>query len=321
MKLTIARAEHAEHIADFFLAIQGAGFAQPEMLSAERVAQMLLAQELAVIIASENRRIVGCGTGLPRVWNQSFEIGQLAVDNHPERGAIGKALFEGLRQLGLQHYGLVYFLANTEATMKRARSIGATVWGFRPHPNTRDLDQAELILGFYNTDSPIPRVQPPAGLVTQQPLSLGLINALPNADHHMMYPKTYPVGEPRGAGTSVISGQVWPTFHSRENYLTIEGAAGPYPIEIIREFSEKVRAKGVRDIRLTLPVNHEQAFVDLIDFGFRPVAYLPGWYLRGSHRYDCVQMVAGLPLNSGREHGYIAKTALQIIDGLLPPRR
>ena len=66
-------------------------------------------------------------------------------------------------------------------------------------------------------------------------------------------------------------------------------------MEIIREFVGKVRKKGVTDIRLALPVNHEDALEDLIDFGFQACAYLPGWYLRGPHRFDCLELAAGLP--------------------------
>jgi hypothetical protein len=318
MKLTVARSEHAEHIADFYQAIHGPDFAHPEMFSSQSVERMLRDEELCVVIASQNRRITGCGLGHPRVWNQSFEIGTLSVDNVPERGKVGKALFEALRRFGFKQYGLVYFLASTEPTMKRARKIGATSWGFRPEPGSRNLNSAELIVGFYDTESAIPRVQPPDNLLTRLPFASRIINALPNADLHMAYPKTYPVGEPRGTGMPVISGQVWPTYHSRENYISIESSAGRYPIEIIREFTSKVRKKGVADIRLTLPVNHEQAFVDLLDFGFRPVAYLPGWYLRGSHRYDCVQMVAGLPSPSRNAQGFIERAAAEILAGLNP---
>jgi hypothetical protein len=114
----------------------------------------------------------------------------------------------------------------------------------------------------------------------------------------------------------VISGRVWPTYHSKGNYVSIESSAGRYPIEIIREFTSKVRQKGVSDIRLTLPVNQEQAFIDLLDFGFQPVAYLPGWYLRGSHRFDCVQLVAGLPRAPRGASSFMERAAAKIMDGL-----
>lgn len=316
MKLTIASPEHAEHIADFYQATHGPKFAYPEMLSSATVEQMLSDEALTVAIASSNRRITGCGVGHPRVWNQSFEIGSLTVDNVDGRSKIGKALFESLRLFALKRYGLVYFLATTQATMKRANRIGATIWGFRPKPGSRNLQDAQIIAGFVSHDPSMPRVEPPDNLLTRLPLARAIINALPNADHNMAYPKTYPVGEPRGTGTPVISGQIWPNYYSKGNYITIENSAGRYPIEILREFTAKIRKKGVSDIRLTLPVNHEQAFVDLLDFGFRPVAYLPGWYLRGSHRYDCIRMVAGL--SSPRSNGVIETAAAEVIDGLTP---
>lgn len=318
MKITVAKAAHAEHIADFFRATQGPQGPNPELQAADQVEEMLLDEELSVIIASADRRIMGCGLGYPQAWNQSFEIGALAVDNIPERGQVGKALFEGLRRWGIKQYGLVYFLASTEATMKRAARIGASTWGFRPTAGTRELAKAQLIVGFYDPEFMLPRVQPPDNIITRAPLAAGIISQLADvADQHMPYPKTYPVGAPRGTGVPVISGQIWPSYHSRGNYVTLESAAGPFPIDIIRKFSEKVRQKGVKDIRLMLPVNQEQAFVDLLDFGFQPIAYLPGWYLRGSHRYDCVQMVSGLPY-SIRGSSFMERMIPQILEGLTP---
>ena len=94
----------------------------------------------------------------------------------------------------------------------------------------------------------------------------------------------------------VISGRVWPTYHSRGNYVVIESSAGPVSRSRSSGSSQaKVRKKGVSDIRLALPVNQEQAFVDLIDFGFQPHRVpRPGWFLQGSHRFDCIELVAGL---------------------------
>ncbi|AWV88170.1 hypothetical protein [Bradymonas sediminis] len=316
MNIIIASPEHAEYIADFYQATHGPKFAHQELLSGPTVERMLRDEELAVAIASSNRRITGCGIGYPRLWNHSFEIGSLTVDNVPERGKIGKALFESLRLHALKRYGLVYVLASTQATVKRANRIGATIWGFRPKPGSRNLQDAQLIAGFVNHEPSMPRVAPPPNLITQMPFARRLLNKLPEGDHNMSYPKTYPVGEPRGSGTPVISGHIWPNYYSKGNYITIENSAGRYPIEILREFTAKVQKKGVSDIRLTLPVNHVQAFVDLVDLGFRPVAYLPGWYVRGSHRYDCIRMVAGL--SPPRADGFIESAAAQIVDELTP---
>lgn len=316
MKLTLARPEHAEHVADFYGAIHGPTFPHQEMFSKQTVERLLRDGELAVVIASQDRRIIGCGISFPQAWNQSLEIGTLSVDEVPERGEVGKALFEAMRRLGFKNYGLVYFRASTERTFKRARKIGATTWGFRPAPGSRDISQAELLLGFFNPEAQAPRVHPPDNLITQLPFAARIVEALPNADLHMEYPTAYPVGSPRGTGMPVISGRVWPTYHSKGNFVSIESSAGRYPIEIIREFTSKVRKKGVRDVRLTLPVNQEQAFIDLLDFGFKPVAYLPGWYLRGSHRFDCIQLVAGLPRMSTTGSSFMERAATKIHAGL-----
>jgi hypothetical protein len=316
MKLTLARPEHAEHVADFYQAIHGPDFPHQEMFSRQTVERLLRDGELAVVIASQDRRIIGCGISFPQAWNQSLEIGTLSVDSVAERGEVGKALFEAMRRLGFKSYGLVFFRASTEPTFKRARKIGATTWGFRPAPGSRDLADSELILGFFNPESSAPRVQPPDNVISQLPFAARIVDALPNADQLMPYPKAYPVGKPRGTGMPVISGRVWPTYHSKGNYVTIESSAGRYPIEIIREFTSKVRKKGVSDIRLTLPVNQEQALIDLLDFGFKPVAYLPGWYLRGSHRFDCVQLVAGLPKTPRGASSFMERAAAKILDGL-----
>lgn len=295
MKLTLAKAEHAEAVSQFYESVHDRSFPHEEMFSAQTVEQLLADGELAVVIASDRRRIVGCGLGFPQVWNRSLEIGALSVDNVPERGQIGKALFEALRRLGLKQYGLALFRARTEASFRRGRNVGAVCWGYWPKPNSRRLADAELMMGMLHEQGDSPRCEPPQNSITQLPFAQRIINSYTNAERGVPYPKNYPVGEPRGTGTPVISGRIWPTYHSRGNYITIESSAGPYPAEIIREFVGKVRKKGVSDIRLALPVNQEQAFGDLLDFGFKPVSYLPGWFLRGPYRFDCVELIAGLP--------------------------
>jgi hypothetical protein len=295
MKLTLAGPEDAAPISQFYQTIHDHTFSHQEMFSASTVEQLLADGELAVVVASDNRRIVGCGLGFPQLWNQSLELGALSVDNIENRGKIGKALFEALRRLGMKHYGLVVFRAHGESAFKRSRNIGAMCWGYWPKPGSRQLSEAELIMGIFNEESEIPRCEPPDNAITRLPFARRVIDSYRRSEGGVPYPKNYPVGEPRGTGTPVISGRIWPTYHSRGNYITIESSAGPYPAEIIREFVGKVRKKGVGDIRLALPVNQDEAFLDLLDFGFKPVSYLPGWFLRGPYRFDCVELIAGLP--------------------------
>jgi hypothetical protein len=316
MKLTLARPEHAEYVSDFYQAIHGPEFPHQEMFSPKTVRQLLADEELAVVIASRDRHIIGCAIGFPRAWNQSLEIGTLSVDDVSSRSEIGKALFEAMRRLGFKSYGVVYFRASSEKSFRRARKIGATAWGFRPAPGSSDFNDAELLLGFFNPNGPAQRVQPPNNVITERQFAARIVEGLPNADPDFPYPKNFPVGSPRGTGMPVISGRVWPTYHSRGNYVVIESSAGPYPVEIIREFAAKVRKKGVSDIRLALPVNQEQAFVDLVDFGFRPTAYLPGWFLQGSHRFDCVELVAGLRRPQKSPESFLEKACTRILDGL-----
>lgn len=315
MKLTLASPDHAPVISDFYRTVHDESFAHTEMFSEQTVRKLLEDGELVVIIAAAERRIVGCGLGFPQAWNQSLEIGALSVDDVPERGQIGKALFEGLRRLGLKHYGLALFRAKTEAAFKRGRNVGAVCWGYWPKPMVRQLSEAELIMGIFNEGSDLPRCEPPDNAITRLPFARRVIESYRTVEQGIPYPKNYPVGAPRGTGTPVISGRIWPTYHSRGNYITIESSAGPYPAEIIREFVGKVRQKGVSDVRLAMPVNQADAFLDLLDFGFRPVSYLPGWFLRGAYRYDCVEMIAGAPVPAGGA-SFVERAIEKIDEGL-----
>jgi len=316
MKLTLAQPDHAEHIARFYQSIHGEEFPHPEMFEAATVAQLLRDEELAVVVASDAKRILGCGLGFPQTWNASLEIGALTVDDVEERNQIGKALFEALRRLGLKTYGVAFFRARTEASFRRARSTGATCWGFRPAPGARTVEDCELVMGLFEDDGDAVRVQPPDNAVTRLPFAQRIIASQAGHEGEIPYPKNFPVGAPRGTGTPVISGRIWPTYHSRGNFITIESSAGPYPVEIIREFVGKVRQKGVSDVRLALPVNQEAAFLDLVDFGFSPVAYLPGWFLRGAHRFDCIEMVAGLPRIPRDPSTFMERAVKKVADGL-----
>ncbi|MEC9397416.1 MAG: hypothetical protein VX475_07350, partial [Myxococcota bacterium] len=81
MKLTLAGPEDAAPISQFYQTIHDDTFSHQEMFSASTVEQLLADGELAVVVASDNRRIVGCGLGFPQLWNQSLELGALSVDN------------------------------------------------------------------------------------------------------------------------------------------------------------------------------------------------------------------------------------------------
>ena len=316
MKLTLARKEHGETVAAFYKSLHDETFPHPEMFEARNVSLMVEKEELAVVIASDGNAILGCGIGFPATWNQSFEIGALSVAEIEDRGAVGRALFEALRRLGLRTYGVSFFRANTEASFQRGREVGAACWGFRVRPGARTIDEAELIMGFFENRPDAMRVHPVENEIVDLPFSRRIVDALEGQDGEVPYPKNFPVGAPRGTGSTVISGRIWPTYHSNGNYVTIESSAGPYPMEIIREFVGKVRKKGVSDIRMALPVNHESALTELLGFGFQPCAYLPGWYLRGPHRFDCLEMVSGLPRIPRAADTFMQRAVKKIADGL-----
>lgn len=315
MKLILAQPAHAQAISEFYLRLHGPDFQHKELLTPQTVAQLLRDQELTVILAAEEQHIVGGGIGWPKGWNQSFEIGALSVDHVEDRGAVGKALFEALKRFALQQYGLAIFRASSEAAFKRGMNMGATCWGFWHTPGGRSLNEDELIMGFYNQSSESHRVNPPPNEITMLPFAQRLLKLYADAEPELPYPKNFPVGSPRGTGAPVLSGRVWPTYHSQGNYITIESTAGPLPLEIIREFVGKVRQKGVSDIRMALPVNQVEAYHSLLEFGFRPTSYLPGWFLRGPYRYDCVEMVAGLPSPHSMEDDFVGKAIKKIFEG------
>src|SRR5690554_3083499 len=109
MKLILAKPEHAAAISEFYRATHGTHFVHQEMFSATTVEQLIADEELAVVIASHQKSILGCGLGFLRPWNQSLEINALSVGDIPQRGEVGKALFEAVRRLGLKSYGVVFF--------------------------------------------------------------------------------------------------------------------------------------------------------------------------------------------------------------------
>lgn len=312
MKLTLARPEHAEQISAFYSRVHDQRFPHQELFSAETVARLVADEELGVVIASHERSILGCGLAFLQPWNQSLEIGALSVDDIENRGAVGKALFEALRRLGLKKYGVVFFRAQNESAFQRGRNMGASCWGYRPAPGSHKIADAELIMGFPNPKPKNPRVAPPVNAITRAPFTSRILRSMEADEHGIPYPKSFPVGCPQGTGAPMISGRVWPTYHSRGNYINIENAAGAYPVEIIKEFTEKVGKKGVRDVRLTLPVNQEDPFFELLSYDFRPVAYLPGWFLRGAHRFDCIQMVYGAPSIPHSPENFIERAVARI---------
>ncbi len=321
MQFILANEQHAEAISDFYHRVHGDSFVHREMLSAVTVAQLLRDAELALVVCHEGPRIIGCGMGLPQQWNHALEIGALSVDQVPERAQIGKALFEALRRLGTTHYGLAVFRASSEAAFQRGRNMGASCWGFWPKPGSKTLADAELLMGFFNPTQDTQRVTPPSNPLTNLPFPARLLRQITEGQQGIAYPKIYPVGAPRGTGAPVLSGRVWPTYHSRGNYITIESTAGPFPTEILREFVGKVRQKGVSDVRLALPVNQHEAYAALCALNFKPVSYLPGWYLRGPYRFDCVELVAGLPPVSTAQGEFVGRAIDKILEGFAIARR
>lgn len=315
MKLILAQPTHSQAISEFYNRLHGDSFQHKELLDAPTVSQLLRDQELAVIIAADEQRILGCGMGWPKTWNQSFEIGALSVDHIEDRGAVGKALFEAIKRLALKQYGLAIFRAGSESAFKRGLNMGAACWGFWHKPGGRSFHEDELMMGFFNQTTEARRVEPPQNSITMLPFAQRLLKVYGDAEASLPYPKNFPVGSPRGTGAPVLSGRVWPTYHSQGNYISIESTAGPLPLEIIREFVGKVRQKGVSDVRMALPVNQEEAYINLLDFGFRPTSYLPGWFVRGPYRYDCVELVAGLPSPHAVDDEFVGKAIKKIFEG------
>ena len=293
MNLLLAKPEHAASMADFYARWHAHDFPHPEVYDAAALAGALARAEIAAMLAvDESGELAGSGLAWPRMWNQSLEIGPLSVMRSPDRSEIGKALFEGLRRLGLKHYGIATFEVRSESAFRRARQVGAICWGYRPGTK---VEGARLLMGLLDPQGGgASRCEPPARGAAAGAFASRVRAAYPVGETGVALPRGYPVGAPRGTGTPVVAGQVWPVYHRAGHYVTVESSAGPYPFEAVREFVGVVRAKGVSDIRLTLPVHHADAFAHLSGLGFRAVAYLPGWFLRGPHRFDCVRMVSGV---------------------------
>lgn len=311
MKLTLGRPEHSERISGFYRQVHDESFPHRELFSAETVEKMIADEALAVVIATDHQSILGCGLAFVQTWNQSLEIGAISVAPIDNRASVGKALFEALRRLGTKRYGVVYYRAATESAFHRGRKMGASCWGYRPAPGESQISKSELIMGFPPAGKH-PRVEPPRNGITRMPFVSRLVVESEIAESGVPYPKSFPVGCPQGTGAPVISGRVWPTYHSRGNYIQIENAAGAFPVEIITEFTRRVEKKKVHDVRLSLPANQEEPFYELLDFGFRPVAYLPGWYLRGAYRFDCVHMVRGAPSIPRETNTFIERAVAKI---------
>lgn len=316
MKLTLARPGHAEHIARFYQSLHGDEFPHTEMFDARTVAQLLRDEEIAVVLATDGQRMLGAAIGFPQSWNQVLEVGALSVDEVDDRTEVAKALFEAMRRFGLKQFGIAFFRARSEAAFRRGLEIGATCWGYRPAPGAASLEECELVMGFCDAAATDLRAAPPRNLITEMPFAQRIVDSLESAPSEVPYPKQFPVGAPRGTGTPVISGRIWPTYHAAQNYITIESSAGPFPLETIREFVGKIRQKGVHDIRLALPVNHDAAFLELREFGFEAVAYLPGWHTRGAHRFDCIELVSGAPRIPRQRDTFMERAVGKVTDGL-----
>ena len=312
MKINLARLEHAELLSTFLSRVNDDTYPYQELFSAKVLAERMRSRELAVVIASHDQSLLGCALGFVRPWNDSLEIGPVSTGNIKTRAKIRKALFQAVRRYGIKEFGLVYFRAATKKEFRRSKKLGAQCWGYRPAPAASRIDDAELIMGFLHDREDNRRVEPPPNSITRTPFAARIIRSFENAEQGVAHPKNYPVGCPQGTGAPMISGRVWPTYHSQGNFINIESAAGAYPVEIIREFKNKAEQKGVRDLRLTLPINQEDAFYELLDSGFRPVAYLPGWFVRGVHRFDCLQMICGGPSIPRRPDSFMENAVARI---------
>lgn len=312
MKLKLARLEHAKLISKFLERVQDESFSHPELFSEDTVQELIRNDELAVVLATHKKSILGCGIAFLRPWNQSLEIGPISVGNISRRAEVDQALLVAMQRLGRKKYGLLHTRAEDKETFQRLRKLGAKCWGYRPAPSSSTVEDAHLIMGFFYSDGDTQRVEPPLNALTRTPFAARIIKSFDKSEHGIPHPKNYPVGCPQGTGAPMISGRVWPTYHSRGNYIDIENAAGAYPVEIIKEFKKKVKKKGVRDLRLTIPINQEEAFFELLDAGFRPVAYLPAWFLRGAHRFDCVKMIAGAPSAPRKPETFIERAVARV---------
>ena len=317
MKLVLAKEEHSQAVARYFEAHQGeATQRHPELDRGELLEEKLRHQELAVVVAFIEQRPVGAGVAVIQNWNQSLEVSTITVSDIEGRGKVKKALFTALCRLGSKKYGLVFHRVETKPQFRRVQKLGAQCWGVHPTPGARTLDEASLIMGFPHPGHEKKRIEPPPNAITESAFGQRVRREIADSEMGVPYPKSYPVGRPRGTGAPMISGRVWPTYHSKSNHIQIENAAGAHPVEIIKEFKQKVGRKGVEDLRLTVPVNKERACRELMAMGFRPVAYLPAWYLRGAHRFDCVQLNSGLAKRYADKDSFMGRAVSRILSEL-----
>lgn len=281
-----------------------------------KLAELMRFQEIVPLLARDaHGALLGCAMARPQPWNRSLRLATRACAPGPLAEQVDQALFEGLLHLGWEQYGLVFFHVTDEHEFRRATRAGASCWGFLPPPIRRTFEGAALIMGAFNEQVEPDRVEAPLNTLTNLTFCRKIIQTYGRGKPFADYPNVYPVGEQRGTGVPVVAGQVWPTFNSRENTLTIERVAGPYPMDTIRTFIRKLHAKGVRDIRLKIPVSHEQVFVDLWGMGFRATSYWPGWYIHGNYRYDCVELIAGLPSPSReRATTFVERVVHKLLD-------
>ncbi len=313
MKLVLAKEEHSAAVARFFQGHPGeATERHPAVDSAELLEEKLRQGELEVVVATASKRMVGAGIGQVRSWNHSLEISSIEVGQYREPGKVKKALFKALMRLGSKKYGVVFHRVEGSAQFRRVQKLGAHCWGYRPRPGGLRLDQSSLIMGFPHPGHAKKRIDPPPNAITECAFARRVKREIGDSEVGVPYPKSYPVGQPRGTGAPMISGRVWPTYHSQSNHIQIENAAGAHPVEIIKEFKQRVSKKGVHDLRLAVPVNKEREIRELMTLGFAPVAYLPAWYLRGAHRFDCLQMVSGLPKRVGDPDSFMGRAVERI---------
>lgn len=312
--LTIATPEHVRAITQHFRA--HAPDAPASLRDAQKLDELMRFQEIVLLLALDDAgALLGVGVARPQPWNRALRLSTRACAPGPMAEQIDQALFESLLHMGWAQYGLVFFHVTDEHEFRRATLAGASCWGFVPPPIRRTFEGAELIMGAFNDQLEPERVEAPHNALTTLAFCQKIIQTYKPGKPLAEYPNVFPVGEQRGSGVPVVSGQVWPAFNSRDNTLTIERVAGPYPMDTLRAFIRKINAKGVRDIRLKIPISHEQVFVDLWGMGFRATSYWPGWYIHGTHRYDCVELIAGLP-SPARERAttFVERVVHKILD-------
>ncbi len=248
----------------------GGGYSLTGFTTHESVRALIEQGSYIWYVALSDGNIVGSTVAVPDDWNRSFEMGRSAVKREYRRLEVAKKTAELARDEAIERrYDIGWGSLRNTAMLRVSVNDKMTVVGHTSEHSPSGERETHLICERMTEDAKRRRVVPANSYLYDWFVVERIQDQMELENREGEYPPIDVVG--KGANSEI---SVALRMHLEDNSGTVTGIEGSLP----------------EHMKVVLLADRTEDMELLRGYGFRITAFMPGWYLLGRNRYDCVVM-------------------------------